>query len=330
LRESTLDGSYGLPMITPDSVMGGLSPDGRWLALTARAGRQQTQFVVLDTAFKQQPRQVALDGYFLFDGLNNSGSSLFLTESLGDDPAAKYLVRRYDLAQGMLDPKVIVEKGEEDEPIMSGVRQTAVTSKNGSWLYSLYLNPGHGPFIHALPINDAEQVGLAFCIDLPTSSKDDLAKQSRWSLLMSANMRTLFAVNGALGLVVEYSVIDGVPQLLRTKSLLDTPDAASALTVRSDSATSSIAALAPDGKTLYALGQRGLLVIDMQGLTLRGRYLPDWALDGIVISPDSARLYAASVALGKIVRLDPVAGTIAAEVPAAGQPSGLVRVAART
>jgi hypothetical protein len=324
LRESTLDGSYGLPMITPDSVMGGLSPDGRWLALTARSGRQQTQFVVLDTAFKQQPRQVVLDGYFLFDGLNNSGSSLFLTEILGDDPATKYLVRRYDLAKGMLDPKVIVEKGEEDEPIMSGVRQTAVASKQGDWLYSLYVDASHGPFIHALPINDPQ---FAFCIDLPTSSKDDLAKQSRWSLLMSANMRTLFAVNGALGLVVEYSVIDGVPQLLRTKSLFDTPDAASALTARSDSAASSIAALAPDGKTLYALGQRGLLVIDMQALTLRGRYLPDWALDGIVISPDSARLYAASAAQGKLVRLDPAAGTIATQVPVAGRPSGLVRVA---
>jgi hypothetical protein len=325
LRETTIGGAYSLPMITPDSVMGGLSPDGRWLALTARADRQQTQFVVLDTAFKQQPRQVGLDGYFLFDGLNNSGSSLFLTESLGDDPAAKYLVRRYDLAKGMLDPKVIVEKGEEDEP-MSGVRQTAVASKQGDWLYSLYLDSSHGPFIHALPINDPQ---FAFCIDLPTDSKDDSAKQSRWSLLMSTDMRTLFAVNGALGLVNEYNVIEGVPQLLRTKSLFDTPDAASALTARSDSATSSIAALAPDGKTLYALGQRGLLVIDLQGLTLRGRYLPDWALDGIVISPDSARLYAASVAQGKIVRLDPAAGTIAAEVPATGQPSGLVRVEAR-
>jgi len=329
LRETTIDGGYSLPMITPDSVMGGLSPDGRWLALTARAGRQQTQFVVLDTAFKQQPRQVALDGYFLYDGLNNGGTSLFLTESLGDDPTAKYKVRRYDLTRGALDPNVIVDKLDGTQ-IMSGVRQTAVASKNGSWLYSLYLNPSHGPFIHALPINEAEQVGLAFCIDLPTNSKDDLAKQSRWSLLMSADMRTLFAVNGALGLVAEYNVIDGVPQQLRTKSLFDTPDAASALTARPDSAANSIAALTPDGKTLYALAQRGLLVIDMQGLTLRGRYLPDWALDGLAISPDSARLYAASAAQGKIVRIDPAAGTIVAEVPAAGQPSGLVRVEART
>ena len=142
--------------------------------------------------------------------------------------------------------------------------------------------------------------------------------------------RSNLAVNGALGLVVEYNVIDSFPQLLRTKSLFDRPDAIGALTARSDSAASNIAALAPDGKTLYALGQRGLLAIDMQTLTLRGRFLPDWTLDGIAISPDSARLYAVSAAQGKIVRLDPTVGTIAAEVPAVGQPSGLVRVEART
>jgi len=328
LRATTIDGAYDLPMITPDSVMGGLSPNGRWLALTARGDRQQTQFVVLDTMFKQQPRQVDLEGYFLFDGLNNGGTSLFLTESLGDDPTAKYQVRRYDLTRGALDPNVIVDKLDGSQ-IMSGVRQTAVASQSGGWLYSLYLNPAHGPFIHALPINEAEQVGLAFCIDLPTASKNDTAKQSRWSLLMGADTSTLLAVNGALGLVVEYNVRDGAPQMLRTKSLFDAPDAASVLTARSDASASSVAALAPDGKTLYALGQRGLLVIDMQSLALRGRYLPDWALDGIVISPDSARLYAASRAQGKIVRLDPTGGAIAAEVPAAGEPSGLVRVTAR-
>ena len=137
-------------------------------------------------------------------------------------------------------------------------------------------------------------------------------------------------MNGALGLVVEYNVLDGVPQMLRTKSLFDTPEAASTQPVRPASVTSSVAALAPDGKTLYALGQRGLLAIDRQALMLRGRFLPDWSLDGIAISPDSARLYVASVAQGKIVRLDPAAGTIAAEVPAAGRPSGLVRAAARS
>jgi hypothetical protein len=278
--------------------------------------------VVLDTAFNQPLKRIVLEGHFLFDGLNNNGSSLFLTETVGDDPTANYLVRRYDLANGILDPQVIVEKGEEEEP-MSGVRQTAVASKAGDWLYSLYLDAAHGPFIHALPIDNPQ---FAFCIDLPADSKDDSAKQSRWSLLLGNDSRTLLAVNGALGLVVEYNVLDGVPQVLRSKSLFDTPDAAGALAAGPDAAASSVAALAPDGKTLYALGQRGLLAINTQALTLRGRFLPDWALDGIAISPDSARLYAASAAQGKLVRLDPSAGTIAAEVPVAGRPGGLVRV----
>ncbi len=321
LRETKLDGAYGLPLITPDSVLGGLSPDGRWLALTARTSSKKTQFVVLDTAFKQKPRQANLDGYFLFDGLNNSGTSLFLTESLADDPTAKYQVRRYDLAGGSLDPNVIVDKLEGSK-IMSGARQTAVASKDGGWLYSLYLNPSHGPFIHALPMNDS--IGLAFCIDLPTNNKEDLAKQSRWSLLMSGDQRTLYAVNGALGIVIEYSVSDGVPQMMRTRTLFEAT--AKAGDSKAKLPTSTITALGPDGTTLYTLGDQGLLVIDVKALALRGRYLADWALDGLAISPDGARLYAASASAGKIVRLDPRAGTIVGEVPTDGKPTGVVRV----
>jgi len=321
LRETKLDSAYGLPLITPDSVLGGLSPDGRWLALTARTSSKKTQFVVLDTAFKQKPKQANLDGYFFFDGLNNSGTSLFLTESLADDPAAKYYVRRYDLTSGALDPNVIVEKGEGVVP-MSGARHTAVASKSGDWLYSLYLDPAHGPFIHALPIT--ENVGIAFCIDLPTDNKEDLAKQSRWSLLMGANQRTLYAVNGALGLVVEYSISDGVPQMMRTKALFKVPAKAGDSAAKQP--TSTITALAPDGTTLYTLGDQGLLVIDLKAMALRGRYLADWALDGLAISPDGARLYAASASAGKIMRVDPHAGTIVGEVPADGKPTGVVRV----
>ena len=146
---------------------------------------------------------------------------------------------------------------------------------------------------------------------------------------MSADKRTLFAVNGALGLVVEYNVSEGVPQLLRTKSLFDTPDAASALTARSDRSPAASPRLRRMARLFTRWASAACWRSTCRTLTLRGRYLPDWALDGVAISPDGARLYAASAAQGKIVRLDPAAGTIAAEVPAAGQPSGLVRVAER-
>jgi hypothetical protein len=327
LRETMLDGVYELPLITADSLMGGLSPDGRWLALTARGSARRTEFAVLDTAFAQQPRVASLDGYFLFDGLNNSGTSLFLTESLGDDPTAQYRVRRYDLAHGALDPRVIVDK-LEGTTIMSGARHAAVASKNGDWLYSLYLNPAHGPFIHALPITDSDTSGLAFCIDLPTEGKDDLVKQSHWSLLPSVDKRTLYAVNGALGLVVQYSVSDGLPQPVQTRSLFATAASTDAATSAAP-VISNASALSPDGKTLYSIGQQGLLTIDTKDLRLRGRYLGNWQLDGVAISPDGSRLYAVSAGLGKIVRLDPQAGTIAGEVPATGMPTGVVRVTER-
>jgi hypothetical protein len=327
LRETTLDGAYGLPMITPDSVMGGLSPDGRWLALKATPAQsdgKKTRFAVLDTTFKQTPKQASLDGDFHFDGLSNSGGSLFLTESLSSDPTAKYQVRLYNLSLGALDPNVVVAKGESQ--IMSGSRQTAVTSNNGEWLYSLYVNPDYGPFIHALNLTGP----VAFCIDLPKDGKADLSKQGRWSLALSKDGRALYAVNGALGLVAEVNLGGDWPQLARTKTLLDHPANAVATAVAAQSHTSNVSALSPDGKTLFTVGEQGLLVIDTNSLALRGRYLADWPLDGVALSPDGARLYAASAAQGKIVQLDPVAGTIAAEVPAAGRPTGVVRVEART
>jgi hypothetical protein len=321
LREASLGGAWSLPMVTPDSVLGGLSPDDRWLALVAdppQTDSQKTRFAILDTAFKAAPRTVELAGLFHFDGLSNGASALFLTESLTADPRGKYQVRRYDLAQGALDPNVIVAKGESQ--IMNGVRQTALTSRDGAWLYSLYLNPDSGPFIHALYMRDP----IAFCLDLPKSAKADLARQARWSLILSGDGRTLYAVNGAIGQVVEIDVAGDVPAIKRSSTLFEAPAQSSSANPARPASTAT--ALAPDGATLYTLADAGLLVIDAKSLALRGHYLADWSLDGMALSPDGARLYAVSAAAGKIVRLDPRAGTIVGEVPSQGRPTGVVRV----
>ena len=66
-------------------------------------------------------------------------------------------------------------------------------------------------------------------------------------------------------------------------------------------------------------------------LTPGNRDVPPFSLGGpddYAISPDSARLYVASTAQSKIMRLDPAVGTIAAEVPVVGLHGGPVRVAA--
>ncbi len=321
LRETSLDGAWSLPMITPDSALGGLSPDGRWLALAAdlpQTDGQKTRFMILDTSFKAAPKRIELAGLFHFDGLSNGAAALFLTESLSSDPHGKYQVRRYDVAQGVLDPNVVVAKGESE--VMNGVRQTAVASRNGAWLYSLYMNPENGPFIHALNM----YVPVAFCLDLPRAAKADLARQARWSLALSGDGRTLYAVNGSIGQVVEIDVAGDVPEIKRTSTLFEAPAQAGGANAAPPAST--ITALAPDNATLYTLGDAGLLVIDAKSLALRGHFLADWSLDGMALSPDGARLYAASAAAGKIVRVDPHAGTIVGEVPTEGRPTGVIRV----
>ncbi|HEX9369457.1 MAG TPA: hypothetical protein VF897_00550, partial [Roseiflexaceae bacterium] len=86
------------------------------------------------------------------------------------------------------------------------------------------------------------------------------------------------------------------------------------------------AVVSPDGKTLFALGARGLLVIDTSDLTLRGRYLPDLMLSSVALSADGARLYIVSAEQSKIIQLDTATGATLAEISGARQPSGVLRV----
>src|SRR5262245_3125759 len=178
LRETSLDGGYVFPTVTLDELRGGLSPNGSWLALERAPGlalsKTQSQFVVLDTRFEKPPRRVDLDvdGPYHFDGINNSGASLYLVQYLTSPSlgAPKYQVRYYDLALGQLSPDVIVAKGESQ--VMQGTHQLSVNAPAGDWRFSLYLNNSYGPFIHALNLNDR----FAICIDLPKDQKDDEAK----------------------------------------------------------------------------------------------------------------------------------------------------------
>ena len=201
-------------------------------------GSDLGRIAVLDTSFKQPPRTLDLPGVFYFDGLSNDAGSLFLTESLTDDPQGKYQVRRYDMRLGALDPNIVIAKGESQ--IMNGVRQTAPASRDGAWLYSLYLNPNQGPFIHALSLSTP----VAFCLDLPKSAMADLARQARWSLALSGDGRTLYAVNGAIGELLEINVAGDIPEIARTHTLFAAPAHASAAAAAST--PRDPAAAAPD------------------------------------------------------------------------------------
>jgi outer membrane protein assembly factor BamB len=346
LRETTLDGAYALPAVSLDGMLGGLSPNGDWLVLRKAPGqtigRLQSQFVVLDTAFARPPRRVDLDvdGPYEFDGISSDGASLYLVQYLSSPSlaqATKYHVRYYNLAQGALDPQPVVAKGEE--AVMAGTHHTSVAAPGGMWRYSLYMNNSYGPFIHALNLTGR----FALCIDLPKAGKDDAERQMFWSMAVSPDGKTLYAVNGALGLVTELNISqDGLPEIRRTAALPTTPaasagplDALAALfaapvaEAKPEHGRGALGAatVSADGKTLFALGQRGLLAIDTRDLSLRERYLQDTALGSLALSADGARLYAVSLEEGQIVRLDTATGKLLGEVASARRPWGVLRVA---
>jgi hypothetical protein len=190
-------------------------------------------------------------------------------------------VRVYDLRQGALDPQVVVAKGESE--VMSGVRQAAVASKDGQWLFSLYLNHQHGPFIHALNLSNR----FALCIDLPADGKADATRQRFWSLALDGSGEQLYAVNGPLGLVAQLDTRG--PEIKRVAQLKTVPPAGPLARKPASAAT-----LDKAGKTLFTLDERGLLAIDTSELKLTGRYLTDYTLDSLALDRDGALLYAAS------------------------------------
>jgi hypothetical protein len=325
LHETTINGAYALPVVGPSGTFGGLSPNGRWLVLEATpgqvAGRWQIDLVVLDSAFAKAPRYAKFDSddIYHFDGINNSGDGLYLIQQLSSVPQSPYQVRFYDLTNGVLDPTIVVAKGEED--VMSGARQTAALAPDGEWLYSLYLNTEHGPFIHALNLTNR----FAVCIDLPKDSKGDEEKQSAWSLVMSPSGKTLYAVNGALNMVAD---VDTNQFQVRRTSMIAAPAANSGPldelarwlvpVAEAKSQVRTGAILSRDGKTLFMLGQQGLFVINTADLTLQRRYLADRTLTSIALSADGTRLYTISAAPNAggpnmLTQLDPATGAIISE-----------------
>jgi hypothetical protein len=345
LRETTLEGAYALPSVSADGMPGGLSPNGRWLVLrkapNQAISRSQSQFVVLDTTFTQPPRRVDLDvdGPYEFDGISNDGVSLYLIQYLSSTAQArKYYVRYYNLAQGALDPQPVVAKGEDQ--IMAGTHHTSVAAPGGAWRYSLYMNNEYGPFIHALNMIDH----FAICIDLPKTAKEDAERQMSWSMALSPDGKTLYAANGALGLVTELDISqDGLPEVRRSAALPAAPAASTgpldalaglfaapvaAAKPEHGHSTLGAAATSADGKTLFVLGERGLLAIDTHDLSLRERYLPDTKLGGLALSADGARLYAVGLEAGNILRIDPPTGKLLGTIASARYPWSVLRVAA--
>lgn len=166
LRSTVIRGFYGVPLVSYDGTSGGLSGDGRSLALASYGPypgqKGTTRFVVLGTSTLDVLRRVVLPGAWSFDAISPDGSMLYLVEHISAGRSPRYRVRSYDVRANRLIPGAIVDR-LESESVMDGQPVTRATSADGRWAFTLYARQEHEPFVHALDTVRRE----AFCIDLP-------------------------------------------------------------------------------------------------------------------------------------------------------------------
>ena len=274
-----------------------------------------------------------MPGAFGYDAISDDGSSLYLIERIAPDTARQlgasaaysYRVRVYDVPSAKLSETLVVDvklagqiTGDNNaqtrvDGIMNGIYQSSVPSADGRWNFSFYYNPNRGPFIHVLHLDSR----TAFCIlDLP-SVAGGYEKRLGWSLALSPSGQTLYAVNGALGLV---SSIDATTlKVMTTATIAGLPSASATVPTYSSSAR-----VAQDARKLWFAAARGVALVDTRDFALRGLFLPDRVVTSISLSPDGHRLYALSDE-GTVWMIDATTGRQLAQIPTRGA-TALLRV----
>jgi hypothetical protein len=162
-------GKWGIPRVTMNNGVGGLSADDRTLVLAQDsvshangALSRESAFLVLGTKPLRVRTTVRLHGDFGFDTLSPRGRTLYLIEHVSNENLFRYRVRAYDLAERRLLLRVIADKSQRDW-LMNGYPVARATTQNGRWVYTLYSNPNNYPFVHALDTVHR----TAVCIGIP-------------------------------------------------------------------------------------------------------------------------------------------------------------------
>jgi hypothetical protein len=312
LRNSMqLGGSYGLPAATANGVPGGLSPNGMWLVVQAK-DQHATHMLVINTQTFTVRRHIDLAGEFDFDAVNDSGDNVYLVQHLA---GREYYVRLYDIASGTLTDNIVVDKSD-GEQAMAGVRLSGVASLDHGWLFSVYVREHENPFVHALNLD----APFAFCLDLPGGGYAEDPAQMDWSLALSPDGKSLYAVNTATGVIAVASTgADGAPAIVRTAHL----EAATGGGAVRGAISATVA-----GAFVVAGGPSGVTWIDATTLRIHAHTVPGWSIAGVGLSSDRQTVYAVS-AEGRIaVIATPSARVVGMFDPGVGEPMALMRVEA--
>jgi hypothetical protein len=250
--------------------LAGVSPDGRWLALS----RPRTEIAIVDAVTTGVVHRLRLDGDFEVETVSVDGKRLFLIEHLDD---GRYSVRLYDLRGEKLIASPLRAKGEA--PVMAGLAWSGVASPDGRWLLTLYLNTQRDQaFVHALDLRRSAPL----CIDLP-SGAGQLERLKRYALKLSPDSRRLYAANPALGVVAE---IDLSQRRVVERGRFARADSGAA------PPRGATATISRDGRRLVFTGGRDLWAYDTSANRVRGPYRTGGALVGLGFGAGDRRVHA--------------------------------------
>ena len=183
-NQMELVGQWGLPS-TPSGA-DGLSRDGTRLVLSdVMAGQTAPSlFMVVNPKTMKIVDPITLPGWYSFDAMSPDASKLYFihyTQGASSGDLNHYVVREYDLRTRRLLPGRIADRTQKSW-VMQGSPVTRTKSADGRWVYTLYMNPGGYPFIHAL---DTVR-GVAHCVGLPLQNQSGVG-----NLVLGLHGRTL-------------------------------------------------------------------------------------------------------------------------------------------
>ena len=238
--------------------LAGVSQDGV-RAVLARTQSRSTTFALLSPGAR---RIVKLGGNnWQFDALN--GQRLFLIQQLRNG----YEVRLYDLATNTLVKQPLKDAGES--ALIQGVPSARVSSPNGRYLFTLYINGNGNAMIHELDT----AAGRAYCIDLP--GVGDFNSAMTWAI--APTNATVWAVSVGYGRVL---AIDVARHVVRKRAgFYAIPWTANA----------GVAALAADGKRLVVTDAQHTWFVSLS--TLKVRRGPRHVAIALAFSPDGSRVW---------------------------------------
>jgi hypothetical protein len=285
-----------------------ISPDGRWLALRQLGqSSNQTTIALVDTQAMSVNKNIQLNGDFYLDATSPHGGIIYLLQYL-NDISNHYYVRAYDTHANQLLPVIIADKSELNDPRMIGTALTRQMPRDGDTAYTLYIDTrSNKAFVHILPLVDRPDPGgpntppapqFARCLDLPVGKSPDLLRY--YTLTLSPKGDTLYAANGALGIVVEISL--SPDYVIFSDNIASQNNFDPGHLNMTSSATTRVlhngAVFSQDGSMLYFIGVDGIWAVSTADLEAKAHYLAQQAFTGLASSADGRILYAVDPAQG--------------------------------